>query len=124
MFVSDVSQRMRVGIDAGRQGAGAEATEATAPVRRRGRAPVQADGVLFQRGSLVRGKGRHDMFRQTADPRAGRKVVFEGKNFDDGKNCFLIVQHKNNTMLPNLHTSKTLFRIHATKMYTLFLKDF
>ena len=86
LIILDICQRVRPGDDAGREGPITEKTQAATSLCGRRRAVVEVDGVLFTRSALVRGEGSHDMFREAEDLGAGRTIVAEGTNFDDGKN--------------------------------------
>ena len=65
-------ERVRAGVAAGGAGPEDQGAEDGAPVRRGGRAAVQADRLLFERGALVRREGGHDRVRQAAHPGPGR----------------------------------------------------
>ena len=66
-LVVDISQRVCTGHHAGGESASHQATEAAAPFRRGRGAPVQADGLLLQGGTLLRREGGHDLLRQAQD---------------------------------------------------------
>lgn len=78
---------MCLGDDASGTCSGHQASEATASVRGRGPLVIQIDGLLFEGGPQLCGKGGHDQFRQIKDFGAGREMQFTGRHTDKGE-CF------------------------------------
>lgn len=58
---------MRLGIDAGSSSSSPEAAEATTSVCRRRSATLEADGVLFERGSFMCGESGNDLLCEAED---------------------------------------------------------
>lgn len=82
------------GDDASGTCSGHQASEATASIRGGGPLVVQIDGLLFEGGPQLCGKGGHDQFRQIKNFGAGRKMQFTGRNTNKGK-CFHLAAARN-----------------------------
>jgi len=77
-------ERVRAGVHAEREGAGHQEIKAAAPFRGGRGAAVQINGLLLQRGALLRREGGHDLLRQAEDPRARQQLQPQGRHSQTG----------------------------------------